>query len=90
MRQWDKRQHLARDSGQFRHVREVLLHNTEPCTAERWVGFALSIGIVPPVLDRGLDEATLGLDALREGAQRTLGDDGLPWHVSYRVCVGLK
>lgn len=92
MQQWDKGQHLARmrDSGKFRDVRDVLLHNTEPCTAKRWVGFALSLGNVPPVLDLGLDEAALGLKTLRDVADRTLGEAGLPWYVSYRVRIGVK
>lgn len=92
MRQWDKARHLERmrDSGRFRYARQLLLHHTEPCTAERWVGFALSIGMVPPVLALGLDDAELGLEEFRAVAERTLGAHGRPWHVSYRVCVAVK
>ena len=79
-----------RASGAFRHLNEILLHNVEPCPAERWIGFALTIGIVPPVLDLGLSDDELGLTALREVAERTLGATGLPCHVSYRVRVGVK
>jgi len=32
----------------------------------------------------------LGLTELQEVADRTLGAEGLPWYVSYRVCVGVK
>lgn len=66
-----------------------MLHHTEPCTTERWIGFALTIGIVPPVLDLGLDDDAVGLTALRTVAERTLGEQGLPWYVSYRVRVGV-
>jgi SAM-dependent methyltransferase len=91
MRRWDKDEHVARlEARGFRYTRELLLHGTEPCAAERWVGFALTIGHVPPVLDLGLSDAELGLDALRAAAERTLGARGLPWHVSYRVRVGIK
>jgi SAM-dependent methyltransferase len=92
MQRWPKEQHLARmeHRGSFRYLKELLLHHTEPCTAERWVGFALTIGHVPPVLDLGLSDAELGLDVLRETAERVLGARGLPWYVGYRVRVGIK
>ena len=79
-----------RESGTFRYLDELVLHNTEPCTAERWVDFACSIGIVLPLLDLGLSDDELGLIPLREISARILGDTGLPWHVSYRVRVGVK
>jgi hypothetical protein len=78
-----------RDCGHFRYVLEMCLHNTEPCSAERWVGFALTLGFVPPVFeDLGDDE--VGLTALRETARRVLGRGDVPWYVSYCVRVGLK
>jgi len=88
--QWDKADHLARmqRSGMFRSVEEIALQNEEPCTAERWVGFALSLGHVIPLLD--LDPVELGLPSLREAAERAIGDAGLPWRVTYRVRVGVK
>jgi hypothetical protein len=79
-----------RESGTFRYLNEFVLHNTEPCTAERWVDFACSIGIVLPVLDLGLSDDELGLTPLREISARILGDPGLPWHVGYRARVGVK
>lgn len=90
--QWGKDEHAARmrASGLLRSLEELELHGTEPCPAERWTGFALTIGIVLPVLDLGLSEAELGLTALREVAERTLGGEGRPWQVSYRVRLGVK
>jgi ubiquinone/menaquinone biosynthesis C-methylase UbiE len=92
MQQWAKHEHLARlrASRQFRYVKEVLLHHTEPCTAERWVGFALTLGHVVPVLALGLSDTELRLEAFRQVAEQTLGPEGLPWCVSYRVRVGVK
>ena len=88
---WEKGEHVARMQRHgFRYTRELLLHHTEPCTATRWVGFALSIGIVPPVLDLGIPEDELGLEAFRRAAERTFGDRALPWHVSYRIGVAIK
>ncbi len=90
--QWGKDEHVARmrRSGLFRHVSEIALHNVERCTAERWVGFARTIGIVLAVLDLGLSDDELGLTALHEAAERALGAQGLPWYVTYRVRAGVK
>lgn len=73
-----KSEYLARmqQSGHFRYVKEVVLHHIEQCTAERWVGYALSR--MPRVLDSGVSATELGLDELRQVAQRTLGEHGLP------------
>jgi SAM-dependent methyltransferase len=92
IREWDKAEHLDRlqASRWFRYVKELLLHHAEPCTAERWVGFALTLREVAPVLELGLGEATLALEAFRRVADRTLGRAGLPWYVSYRVRIGVK
>ena len=89
---WAKSEHLARlrQSGHFRYVKEVVLHHIELCTAERWVGYALSLGHVTRVLDCGVSETAVGLDALRQVAQGTLGERGLPGYVNYRVRVGVK
>jgi SAM-dependent methyltransferase len=90
--QWTKDEHLARmrQSGLFRHVSELALHHVEPCSAERWVGYALTIALVLPVLDLGLPDDELGLTSLREVAERTLGADGRAWYVTYRVRVGVR
>ena len=92
MRQWDKTGHRdrMRDCGHFRYVRETCLHHTEMCSAERWVGFALTLGHVPPVLELGLHDDEVGLTALREAAQRILGVEGLPWYVNSCVRMGVK
>jgi hypothetical protein len=49
-----------------------------------------TIGIVLPMLDLGLADEELGLIALRDVAERTLGSEGLPRYLSYRVRVGVK
>ena len=91
-RVWDKRKHLEQlqRSAVFRYMRELVLHHREPCGAERWVGFALSLRDVLPVLELGLTDAELGLDEFRRVSERALGAGGLSWHVSYRLRIGLK
>ncbi len=45
---------------------------------------------MPLVLDGGVRATEVGLDALRQVAQRTLGEQGLPGYVNDRVRVGVK
>ena len=92
MQQWTKSEHLARmrASGRFRYVREILLHSTGIGTADGLVGFARTLGHVSRLLDLGFSDAALGLDKLRQVAERALGNSGLPWYFSYRVRVGVK
>jgi ubiquinone/menaquinone biosynthesis C-methylase UbiE len=92
MQQWAKTEHLARlrASGQFRYAREILLHSAGIGTTESLVGFARTLGQVTRMLDLGFKEAELGLDNLRQVAERSLGSSGLPWYFSYRIRVGVK
>jgi SAM-dependent methyltransferase len=92
IREWDKADHLGRlqASRQFRYVKEVLLHHTELCTAERWVGFVLTLREVAPVLELGLEEAARVLETFRQAADQILGPARQPWYVSYRVRMGVK
>jgi ubiquinone/menaquinone biosynthesis C-methylase UbiE len=90
VKKWSKHEHLSRmsASGQFRHVREVVLHTVETGTADRLVGLALSQGAVATLLKHGISEDEAGITALRNTAQRTL--DGNPWYFSYRIRLGVK
>jgi len=90
-RRGEKDEHARRmqESG-FRHVREALLHQAEPCTAGRWIGFALTVRPMSVVLPRGLPEAERAVDAFRRATQQALGDDTTNWHVSFRARLGVK
>ena len=87
---WPVRLERFEQSGHFRRARQFRVHSVEEGNANRLVGFAFSTGTVQSVLARGVSEAEIGLDALREAAERTLGDDPSPWYFTYRVVVGLK
>jgi hypothetical protein len=39
---------------------------------------------------RGASDQELGLDRLRAGAERLLGDEPKPWYWSYRARVAVK
>src|SRR4051812_45862989 len=92
VRSWNKQQHLERmrESGQFRMTKEIVLHHVEQGGAERLVGLELSQGGVATLLKNGVSEQEVGITALREVAQRVLGDAIVPWYFSYRMRVGVK
>ena len=58
------------ESRAFPACRELYLHSVEEGDAERLVGFALSEGSTTTLLERGVSEAELGLDRLRDVAAR--------------------
>jgi SAM-dependent methyltransferase len=87
----EKHGHLARlrDSGLFRHTREICLHSIERGDADRLLAVAHSQGGTVALLAEGVTEAELGLTALREVAERHLPDP-VPWWWTYRVRLGWK
>lgn len=89
---WSKNEHLARirESGQFSYAREILVHSVETGNAKRLVGLALSFGSVQDLLKRGASENEIGLDDLKEAAERTLGDEHSTWYFCYRIRIGVK
>jgi SAM-dependent methyltransferase len=87
-----KEEHLERikSSGHFRYVREVVLHSRERGGAERVIGMALSLGPLTVMLQNGTTEEELGVAALRETAERVLGDREVDIYLGYRVRLGVK
>ena len=91
LKQWQKEGHLARmrASGRFRAVNEIFLHSVESGNAGRFVGLAVSQGMIAGLLKIGVAESEIGIDEFRDLAATTLGDEMTPWYFSYRVRVGV-
>jgi ubiquinone/menaquinone biosynthesis C-methylase UbiE len=89
---WSKEQHLGRlkQSGLFRHVREVQLHTIERGDARRFVGFAQTSVDLPRLLKLGLSEDQLGLTALRAASERIIGGREIDWVFGYQVRVAVR
>jgi SAM-dependent methyltransferase len=87
-----KQGHLdaIRDSGHFAYAREAVFHDAAEVDAERIIGLARSLGLVPELLALGVSEEELGLTALEETARRVLGDRRVDWVLGYRVRLGVK
>lgn len=88
---WPKESHLARmqASGSFRHVRDLAIHHVDMGNATRLVGLLLSQGYIVSLQRAGVSEGELGITALREVAQQTLGEGMRPFLWTARVRVGV-
>jgi len=92
VKSWPKEKHLLRmqDSGQFRSVKELVLHHIEEGNAQRFMGLTLSYGIARYLKHGYLTEQEVGLAHLQQVAQDFIGPKPIPWYFSYRVRIGVK
>ena len=89
---WGKEGHLARmgESGVFRRVVECVLHHRGEGGADLLVDVLLSQGHVRSLLKRGLTEADLKINALRDAAARAFRGETTEWFWSSRVRIGIR
>jgi SAM-dependent methyltransferase len=89
---FSKEGHLDRikGSGHFRYAREIVFHSRDRADAQRIVGMAFSLGPLTVLLGNGQSEEELGLAALREAAERALGDRTVDIVVGYRIRLGVR
>jgi SAM-dependent methyltransferase len=89
---WPKHEHLAqlRESGKFRHGREIVAHGWWETDADRLIGLAESIGGPREIF--GAEAPLVGetMKQLRATARRALGERTWPVMLSYRIRVGIK
>lgn len=92
VKRWAKSGHLDRmqASGHFRFTRQIDLHQVIMGNAAYMIGGVLSYGAVQSLLKSGISEKELGLDLLRETAERELGYTLKPWYWSTRLLIGVK
>ena len=86
---WPRNKSLEplRECGHFRFTREVLLHSIEQGDATRYLAMMQSSAFSnqPQFTD-----SEIGLDRLTQAAFQYIGNEPIPWYVSYRVRVGVK
>jgi SAM-dependent methyltransferase len=92
VKSWSKEKHLPRmqASGQFRYVKELVVHHSEMGNAERFVGLTLSYAIARYLKHGYLTAQEVGLEHLQRAAQDFIGSEPIPWYFSYRVRIGIK
>jgi SAM-dependent methyltransferase len=86
---WPKNKSLdpLRESGHFRFVREVLLHQIEQGDAVRFLEMMRSNALSNQFQ---FTDQEIGLDRLSLAAFHHIGSEPIPWYVSYRVRIGIK
>lgn len=82
--------HRIKSSGHFRYAREIVFHSRDRADAARIVGMALSLGPLTVLLKDGKSEDDLGLTALREAADRSLGGSEAEIFLGYRIRLGVR
>lgn len=88
----NKEEHLSRmrKSGVFRFTREIVFHNKESCTAERYIGLALSQGGVQTVFKRGSTELDATIESFKKSVDDYFQGRTLDVLFSYRMRLGIK
>ena len=87
-RGWPVSRKRLEESGAFRYTRELVLHSVERRDGERLIGLALSEGSMKTLLEAGASEKDVGLDRLREAANKMR--EPVPWWIGYHAWIGLK
>ncbi len=88
---WKKAEHLERmrASGHFRQVKEITLHNIEPCDADRFIGITRSNVVESLLLHGEVTADEIGLGEFERAARAALPTP-VHWYVGYRVRLGLR
>ena len=93
VRLWPKSGHLAaiQRSGQFVYTKEVVLHDVEHGTPERFVHEAINraVDYLDALRERGVTDQELGLDQFRAVAARAITPE-VPWFYGFRVRLGIR
>lgn len=89
---WDKAGHLARirASGLFRYAREAVFEHTEPCTAGRLYGMALSQSGIHRAVQLAPQEMAPLLEAYRQAVDAAFGREEFTVSFCYRMRVAVK
>ncbi len=88
---WEKHGHLTRmkNSGYFRHTKEIVVHHIEQGNAERLIGLLLSQGSVMTLLKNGMNENQLDIDVFKRKVTQALGSENQTWYWSSRIRYGI-
>ncbi len=89
---WEKSGHMdnIKNSGHFRYCREILFANRETCTAQRFIGMAMSQGGLQSVLRRMPERIEGALNEYRKTVRRLFADETFEMDICYRMRLGVK
>lgn len=88
--QYPKEGHLKniKESGYFTYTREIVFHNREACSAERFIGIAFSQGVLQSVLKNNPEALEHEIKAFRQVVLENWKQNEII--VSYRMRIGIK
>lgn len=88
--QYPKEGHLKniRESGYFSYSREIAFHNREICSTDRFIGIALSQGVLQSVLKNNPEALESEIKAFRQVVLENWNHNEII--VSYRMRIGIK
>ena len=91
VRYWSKDDHLSRieASGRFSFSREVILHQTEPGSADRFIALLRSQGDLQTLVKKGVTEREMGVEAFAGAVRAAVGSDPITFWFTYRVRLGM-
>ncbi len=89
---WNKNEHLnnLKNSGHFRFVREIVFTNTEKCTADRYIGIALSQGGLQSIIKNNIELIKPELDSFIEKVKMAFDNKTYNIDFCYRMRIGVK
>lgn len=92
VRMWSKGEQLKNlmASKMFRYCREVVFHNTEKSDAERFIGIALSQGVLQTALRKGSADIDTEVKMFCDKVKSFFKDRTLDIIFSYRMRLGVK
>lgn len=91
-KQWNKNEHLSniKESKRFSFVKEIVFHNKEKCTAERYFGLALSQGGLQTILKNSPEKIEKEIEIFKNTVFNRLSGKEFEIIFSYRMRLGIK
>jgi ubiquinone/menaquinone biosynthesis C-methylase UbiE len=88
--QYPKEGHLKniQESGYFNYFREIVFHNREACSAERFIGIALSQGALQTALKNNPEALECGIKTFRQAVLESWKQNEII--INYRMRIGIK
>jgi ubiquinone/menaquinone biosynthesis C-methylase UbiE len=89
---WGKEKHLSNiiNSGFFRFAREIVFSNRESCSAERFIGLALSQGSLQNILKIKFEAIDNDINAFKDAVYSALDGRDAQVDFCYRMRIGIK
>ncbi len=91
LRLWPENRELSQlqTAGHFRYTKELWMHRQERGNANRFVGLALTNGLIQYLQAGQLNADEIQLKEFEQSVRETIGDQPIPWYFSYHIRIGV-